>query len=85
MSIEDSWASLDVIFIVFGSKDYLVAAAVLYLYPARHTQAAPVFKGEPIFIALGTRQAAGSRIRVPRGCSPALYCRMVGLTIGSVV
>ena len=43
MSIEDSWASLDVIFIVFGSKDYLVAAAVLYLYPARHTQAAPVF------------------------------------------
>ena len=26
----------------------LVAAAVLYLYPARHTQAAPVFRDKPI-------------------------------------
>ena len=27
---------------------FLVAAAVLYLYPARHTQAAPVFRDKPI-------------------------------------
>ena len=35
MGIEDTWTSLDVIFILLGSEACLVSAAVLYLYPAK--------------------------------------------------
>ena len=56
----------------------------------QHAQAAPVFKGKPIFIALGTKLQAARSDRLangalPRRCSPALFCRMVGITIGSVL
>ena len=56
MIIEYPWAFHVVMLIILESEACLDAAAVLYLYPARHTQADPVFRGKPILTALTSEQ-----------------------------